>query len=70
MKNAFLALRAARKGEGKGGEPQNSWSNAKLSHVHLITKLHFKMFHRLASVGPKQLCALAHLECTRAAGTS
>ena len=27
-------------------------------------------FHHLPIVGPKQLCALAHLGCTRAAGTS
>ena len=27
-------------------------------------------FHHLTRVGPKQLCALAHLGCTRAAGTS
>ena len=27
-------------------------------------------FHHLSRVGPKQLCALAHLESTRAAGTS
>ena len=26
--------------------------------------------HHLPRVGPKQLCALAHLGCTRAAGTS
>ena len=28
------------------------------------------MFHHLPSVGSKQLCALAHLECNRKAGTS
>ena len=27
-------------------------------------------FHHLPRVGPKQLCASAHLGCTRAAGTS
>ena len=27
-------------------------------------------FHHLTRVGQKQLCALAHLGCTRAAGTS
>ena len=27
-------------------------------------------FHYLSRVGPKQLCALAHLGCIRAAGTS
>ena len=28
------------------------------------------VFHHLPSFGPKQLCALAHLGCTREAGTS
>ena len=28
------------------------------------------VFHHLPSVSPKQLCALAHLGCTREAGTS
>ena len=28
------------------------------------------MFHHFPSVGPKQLCVLAHLGCTREAGTS
>ena len=28
------------------------------------------VFHHLPSVGSKQLCALAHLGCTREAGTS
>ena len=28
------------------------------------------MLHYLPGVGPKQLCALAHLGCTRKAGTS
>ena len=28
------------------------------------------VFHHLPSVGPKQLCALAHLGCTRKVGTS
>ena len=30
----------------------------------------FSVFYHLSSVGPKQLCVLAHLGCTRAAGTS
>ena len=29
-----------------------------------------QLLHLLPSVGPKQLCALAHLGCTREAGTS
>ena len=28
------------------------------------------VFHLFPTVGPKQLCALAHLGCTREAGTS
>ena len=28
------------------------------------------VFHPVPTVGPKQLCALAHLGCTREAGTS
>ena len=32
--------------------------------------LNSKVFYHLPRVGPKQLCALAHLGCTRAAGTS
>ena len=31
---------------------------------------HTSEFHHLPRVGPKQLCALVHLGCTRAAGTS
>ena len=38
---------------------------AKPSYVHTILKK-----HHLLRVGPKQLCALARLGCTRAAGTS
>ena len=38
---------------------------AKPSQVYTILKK-----HHLLRVGPKQLCALGHLGCTRAAGTS
>jgi len=38
---------------------------AKLSYVHTILKK-----HHLLRVSHKQLCASAHLGCTRAAGTS
>ena len=38
---------------------------AKPSYVYTIFKKHY-----LPRVGPKQLCASAHLGCTRAAGTS
>ena len=40
-------------------------SEAKLNYVYTTLKK-----HHLPRVGPKQLCALAHLGCTRAAGTS
>ena len=40
-------------------------SEAKLNYIYTTLKK-----HHLPRVGPKQLCALAHLGCTRAAGTS
>ena len=59
--------------------PLGSWGKVKLSYIHhnirqdetklLISKLN-SVFHHLSSVGPKLLCALAHLGCTREAGTS
>ena len=36
----------------------------------LNSKTTWSEFHHLPRVGPKKLCALAHLGCTRAAGTS
>ena len=55
------------------------WDEEKLSYIHYdirreeaklrILKI-ASVFHHLPSVGPKQLCALAHLGCTREAGTS
>ena len=36
----------------------------------LIFKTTWSEFHNLPRVGPKQLCASAHLGCTRVAGTS
>ena len=64
------------------GSPSDSWDpcgKGKLSHGQYIirrgkAKLHIleltSMFHSLPCVGPKQLCALAHLGCTSKAGTS
>ena len=64
------------------GSPSDSWDGcgkAKPSYVQYIirqgeAKLRIleltSVFHHLPSVGPKQLCALAHLGCTREAGTS
>ena len=40
----------------------------KLSYLHILKLA--SVFHHLPSVGPKQLCVLAHLGCTREAGTS
>ena len=41
------------------------WSEAKLRTSKLTS-----VFHHLPSVGPKQLCVLAHLEYTREVGSS
>ena len=46
---------------------QTVFSKAKLSSIYLILKLHFL---HIPTVQPKQLCALAHLGCSREAGTS
>ena len=55
-------------------DPWGPWNEEKLSYIHYgikreeakqcILKL-ASVFHHLPSVGPKQLCALAHLGCTR-----
>ena len=60
-------------------DPLGPWDKEKASYIHYdikreeaklrILKL-ASVFHHLPSVGPKQLCALAHLGCTREAGTS
>ena len=64
------------------GSPLDSWDpcgKAKPSYVQYIigqgeAELRIleltSVFHHLPSVGPKQLRALAHLGCTREAGTS
>ena len=61
------------------GSPSDSWNRcgeAKSSYVQYINRLGEAklcildltlMFHHLPSVGPKQLCALAHLGSTRVA---
>ena len=64
---------------GSPSDPLGPSGEVKLSAVHYnirrgeaklrIFKL-TSVFHYLTRVGPKQLCALAHLGCTRAAGTS
>ena len=49
------------------------WDRCRLSEAE-VRILDFKAiwseFHQLPRVAPKQLCALAHLGCTHAAGTS
>ena len=60
-------------------DPWGPWDEEELSYIHYdirreeakqgILKL-ASMFHHLSSIGPKQLCASAQLECTRKADTS
>ena len=64
------------------GSPSDSWDpciKAKLSYVHYIIRQGkaelrilelTSVFHHLPSVGPNQLCVLAHLGCTQEAGAS
>ena len=49
---------------------QTAPTEAKPRCVYSILKPHGQSFITSPRVGPKQLCALAHLGCTRAAGTS
>ena len=62
-----------------GSDSWDPCSKAKQSYVQYIIrhgeakllKLELtSVFHHFPSVGPKQLCALAHLGCTREASTS
>ena len=56
------------------GSPSDpSWTAAEQGEakLHILDfKTTWSEFHHLPRVSPKQLCALAHLGCTRAAGTS
>ena len=64
------------------GSPSDSWDpcgKAKPSYVQYIIRQGeaelcilelTSVFHQFPSVGPKQMCALAHLGCTCEAGTS
>jgi len=65
------------------GSPSDSWDpcgKAKQGYVQYVIrqgkgKLHIleltQVFHHLPRIGPKQLCALAHLGCTHEpSGTS
>ena len=68
---------------GSTSDPsQTTAAEAKPRYVYSILKPHSQssrgtvrashtpVFHSVPSVGPKQLCAIAHLGSTRAAGTS
>ena len=51
--------------------PQSDCCRQGEAKVRILNfKTTWSEFHHLPRVGPKQLCALAHLGCTRAAGTS
>ena len=52
-------------GEVKIHSLQYSARQSRAAYIKLTS-----VFHHLPSVGPKQLCALAHLGCTCEAGTS
>ena len=45
------------------------WGKAKL-YTHMQFQNYTSEFHRFPNIGLKQLCALAHLGCTREVGTS
>ena len=52
------------------GQSSRSPARPKLYETKPSYVYTFKSKHHLSRVGPKQLCALAHLGCTREAGTS
>ena len=59
------SLGSMSQGEVKIHALQYSARQSRAAYIKLTS-----VFHHLPSVGPKQLCALAHLGCTREAGTS
>ena len=79
IKVAWYVLRVKNMHSRAPPDPWGPWDEEKPSYIHYdirregvkqsILKL-ASVFHHLPSVGPKQLCALAHLGCTRQAGTS
>ena len=79
IKVPWYVVRVKNKHFGSFSDPWGPSGKAKPSQAHYIIRwgeaeLHISklisVFHHLSSVGPKQLCALAHLGCTREAGTS
>ena len=79
LKVAWYVLRVKNMHSWSPPDPWGPRDEEKPSYIHYkirreeaklrILKL-ASVFHHLSSVGPKQLCALAHLGCTREAGTS
>ena len=79
IKVAWHVLRVKNIHSWSPPDPLGPWDEEKASYIHYdIRREEAKrrilkpasVFHYLPSVGPKQLCALAHLGCTREAGTS
>ena len=79
IKVAWHVLRVKNIHSWSPPDPLGPWDEEKASYIHYdIRREEAKrrilkpasVFHYLPSVGPKQLCALAHLGCTREVGTS
>ena len=79
IKVSWYVLRMKNTHFGSTSDTWDPCNKVKLSYVHYIIrqgKVDLRIleltlvFHHLPSVGPKQLCALAHLGSTRAVGTS
>ena len=71
IKVALYVLRVKNMHIGSPSDSRDPRGKAKLSHVQYIDRqgeaeLHISeltsVFHHLLSIGPKQLCALAHLD--------
>ena len=72
-------IRVKNKQSRSPSDPFGPWGEVKLRYVYYkikwgeakpsVLKL-TSVFHHLHWVGPKQLCALTHLGCTREAGIS
>ena len=79
IKVAWYVLKVKNMHSWAPPDPWGPWDEEKPSYIHYnirreeakqrILKL-ASVFHHIPSVGPKQLCVLAHLRCTRKAGTS
>ena len=79
IKVAWYVLRVKNMHSRAPPDPWGPWDEEKPSYIHYdirreevkqsILKL-ASVFHHLPSVGPKQLCALAHLGCTHEADNS